>query len=69
MARIKIVMNNGDGQPGFVHAWLLRAFLPGVIEAVPYVGGLFGLIDILFIFGDERRCIHDLMAGTKVVEA
>ena len=32
-------------------------------------GGLFGLVDILFIFGSERRCIHDLIAQTKVVVA
>ncbi len=27
------------------------------------------IVDILFIFGSERRCVHDLIAGTKVVEA
>jgi uncharacterized RDD family membrane protein YckC len=29
---------------------------------------LYGLIDVLLIFGSERRCIHDYLAGTKVVE-
>jgi len=27
------------------------------------------LVDGLFIFTDERRCLHDLIAGTCVVEA
>jgi uncharacterized RDD family membrane protein YckC len=30
---------------------------------------LYTLTDILLIFGEERRCIHDYLAGTKVVEA
>jgi len=27
------------------------------------------LPDVLFIFGDERRCLHDMMADTIVVDA
>jgi len=36
---------------------------------VPYVGRLFGLIDVLFIFGSPRRCLHDLIVDTVVVTA
>jgi len=39
-------------------------FLPG---QVPLAGQLFSIVNILFIFGPQRRCIHDLAAGTKVV--
>lgn len=28
-----------------------------------------GLVDVLFIFGPTRRCLHDLLAGTHVVRA
>jgi len=28
---------------------------------------LLPLLDVLFIFRDDRRCLHDLLAGTKVV--
>ena len=28
-----------------------------------------GLIDALFIFRADRRCVHDLMAGTRVIVA
>ena len=38
--------------------------LPG---RVPFIGALFGLVDVCFIFRDDRRCIHDLAAGTRVV--
>jgi uncharacterized RDD family membrane protein YckC len=66
---VRIVRYSDGGEVGFVTAVLLRSIVPGLIGAVPYVGGLFGLVDILFIFGEERRCIHDLIAGTMVVEA
>jgi uncharacterized RDD family membrane protein YckC len=32
-------------------------------------GALSALIDALMIFGEERRCLHDLMADTIVVKA
>ncbi len=47
---------------------LLRAIVNGMIGMVPYVGGIYGLIDSLFIFREDRRCVHDLIAGTKVVD-
>ncbi len=36
-------------------------------EAIPLAGGLLPLIDVLFIFREDRRCIHDLIAKTRVV--
>jgi uncharacterized RDD family membrane protein YckC len=41
-------------------------FLPGLI---PVIGGLFSLINVLFIFGAEKRCLHDQIAKTRVVKA
>lgn len=40
-------------------------FLPGQI---PAVGQLISIINILFIFGKEKRCLHDYVAGTRVVK-
>lgn len=34
---------------------------------VPVVGGLLALIDNLFIFRSNKRCIHDLIAKTRVI--
>ena len=59
---IRIVKMDGTN-PGFVGAFLLRAFLSGLIGVVP----AYSLVDILFIFRDDKRCIHDLIAGTRVV--
>ena len=51
----------------FVHAVLLRTWLPAAIALVPAVGGIVSLVDALFIFRSDKRCLHDLIAGTRVV--
>jgi len=47
----------------------LRYLVSGLVEALPMVGLLCGLIDSLFIFQKSRRCIHDLIADTIVIQA
>jgi uncharacterized RDD family membrane protein YckC len=69
LLNIRIVMFQDNGQPGFVHAWLLRNFVPAIISFVPYLGFIFVIVNACFIFGEQRRCIHDHIAGTKVVKA
>lgn len=69
MMKVKIVKYLDDSSPGFVHACLLRLIVPGFINGIPIVGSIFPLVDACFIFSEERRCIHDLIAGTKVVNA
>lgn len=66
---VRIVKYPDYSNPGFVHAVLLRAIVNGAIGAIPVVGGIYTLVDILFIFREDRRCIHDLIAGTVVVKA
>lgn len=39
-----------------------------LVSIIPYVGNILPLIDVLFIFREDRRCLHDLIAGTKVVK-
>jgi uncharacterized RDD family membrane protein YckC len=63
---IKIV--NLDGSPvTFGSGVGMRAILIWFITSIPYLGLIFWLVDVLMIFRDDRRCLHDLMAGTKVV--
>jgi uncharacterized RDD family membrane protein YckC len=66
---IKIVNFEDETNPGFVKACLLRGFVNGLICSIPMLGAAYSLVDICFIFRDDRRCIHDLLAGTKVVKA
>jgi uncharacterized RDD family membrane protein YckC len=62
------IVNLDGSNPGFVGAVLLRSLVPGLIAIIPLVGPVFGLADILYIFSDDRRCLHDHIAGTRVIE-
>ncbi len=62
------IVSMATGRPPGVAKILLLRFLPGgILGQVPFVGPFYGLVDALFIFGDDRRCIHDRIAGTRVV--
>ena len=64
------IVNHGNGSnAGFWRVIGLRYFLCGLIAGIPLVGSIFWLTDTLFIFGPERRCLHDLIADTKVIQA
>jgi uncharacterized RDD family membrane protein YckC len=47
----------------------LRVVPVWLVSSIPMAGGCLALVDTLFIFGSEQRCVHDLIAGTKVVQA
>ena len=34
---------------------------------IPIVGTIFSIINILFIFGKKKQCIHDLVGKTRVI--
>lgn len=65
--KIRIVDVENGGNPGFGRSFGIRGFLNGVISAVPYLGTLYALADVLFIFREDRRCLHDHLAKTIVV--
>jgi uncharacterized RDD family membrane protein YckC len=66
---IRIVRLEDEGNPGFVQAVLVRQVVFAVAGAVPVAGTMFALVDWFFIFGDDQRCLHDYLAGTKVIKA
>ena len=66
LLKMRIVDLDGH-QPPFGKLIGLRYLPTQLISLVPGLGAIFGLVDALFIFGEERRCIHDLIAGTRVV--
>lgn len=57
-----------DEPAGFVKTFLMRGVVNGMICGIPIIGLIYSLVDILFIFGEEHRCIHDQLAGTYVAE-
>ena len=62
---IRIVLKNTLQNGGFTVNVLKRGFLNGLLSLIP---GYF-LVDSLLIFREDRRCIHDLIAGTCVIQA
>ena len=62
---IRIV--RGDGKPGSILDFYVKRTLPIQIIALIPIGNFFSLIDALFIFRADRRCIHDQFAGTEVI--
>jgi uncharacterized RDD family membrane protein YckC len=64
---IRIVSYDDGSNPGFWRAVFLRDLVPWFIDIMAV--RVFGIIDAAFIFGRERRCVHDYMAATIVVRA
>ena len=62
---IRIVKRDTGQNGGFVTNVLLRLVVNGALGLIP----LYGIVDALFIFRQDCRCIHDFIAGTKVVTA
>ena len=46
---------------------VVRAALFGLIGIVPVIGSLIQLADILMIFNNDQRCLHDRVADTIVL--
>jgi uncharacterized RDD family membrane protein YckC len=63
------VVDFETGQPAdFVHCAILRILINSLIGSIPCVGGIYSLVDIFYIFREDRRCIHDLIASTTVID-
>ena len=63
---LKIV--NLDGSKPSIQQLLLKRFsVYWGLNYVPVIGGLINLVNILFIFRNDRRCLHDHVAGTRVI--
>ena len=39
-----------------------------LIGLIPFIGTIASLVNILMIFKKDRRCLHDLIAGTQVIQ-
>lgn len=62
---IKIVRQHTGEKVGGWRILGLRSVIPWGIEMLIQI---FGLINIVFIFGKKRQCLHDKIAGTIVVK-
>lgn len=65
---IKIVDEKGKIPPlgiTFGYRFLIMLF----VSSLPLVGWILFIIEVLFIFGKKRKCLHDYIADTKVIFA
>ncbi|MDH1261380.1 MULTISPECIES: RDD family protein [unclassified Pseudomonas] len=68
ICKVRIVTMQGQipDLPGLV---LKRYVSVWLLTLIPTLGGLLCVINYLFIFRRDRRCVHDHLAGTRVVPA
>lgn len=69
LAGIRIV-DVHSGEKHSLSKLLLARYVPvTIVSNLPVVGQFLAVINVLFIFRQDKRCVHDLIAGTKVVRA
>ncbi len=68
MMKIRIANYKDNANPGFVNCVLLRIVVNAILGSIPLLGMFYSIVDICFIFREDRRCIHDLLADTHVVQ-
>jgi uncharacterized RDD family membrane protein YckC len=64
MLGIKVVRSDGS-KASLGRIFWLRNVVNGLLGVIP----LYSIIDALFIFGEQRQCLHDKIADTIVVRA
>ena len=60
------IIDLSDNVPSFGKLIVLRYLIFTLAAFIPIVN-IVGLVNALFIFRKERRCLHDYMAGTRVI--
>lgn len=65
---IRVIRTDGSAASVGRIFWL-RNVVNGLIGAIPLVGAIYSIVDILFIFSESRQCLHDRLADTIVVDA
>jgi len=65
---IRVVRTNGE-KAGIGRIFWLRNVVNALPTIIPIVRNFYWLVDALFVFSQSRRCIHDMIADTKVVKA
>jgi uncharacterized RDD family membrane protein YckC len=65
---IKVIRTDGSAA-SFGRIFWLRNAVNTLITAIPLFGTLYSIVEVLFIFGESRQCLHDRIADTIVVKA
>jgi uncharacterized RDD family membrane protein YckC len=65
---IKVVRSDGS-RATVARIFWLRNVVNTLISLIPLIGGVYALVDSLFIFTERKQCLHDKIADTIVVNA
>lgn len=65
----KIVSSTSNQILPFWKVFFVRYLPISVVANIPMIGQFLVIVDDLFIFRKDKRCVHDFIAGTKVVKA
>ncbi|MCB9869262.1 MAG: RDD family protein [Planctomycetes bacterium] len=68
MFGMRIVDIRTNEPPGFGRVFGMRYLPTMFLSSIPLIGPVVGLVDALMIFRADRRCLHDLIASTRVIE-
>ncbi|HMK84421.1 MAG TPA: RDD family protein [Steroidobacteraceae bacterium] len=68
IAGIKVARKDGS-RATLGRIFWLRNFVNSLLGLIPLIGPFYGLVDVLMIFGEARRCCHDYIADTIVIRA
>lgn len=63
----KIVADDGGTLP-FGELYAKRYLILQLVALTPFIGRFIGLVDAVMIFRSSRKCLHDDIAGTKVIK-
>jgi uncharacterized RDD family membrane protein YckC len=59
-----------DGSPvSLFRVFFLRYVCNTFLTLIPVAGSLYSLVDVLMIFSESRRTVHDHIADTIVIKA
>ncbi len=65
----RMVVEATGEMAGFVHGFLLRQMVWGLVTGIPFIGGFIALADPFFVFSENAKTLHDRLAGTVVINA
>ncbi len=67
LLKIAIVDYQTGELTSFARVFGIRFVPVTLVVSIPVIGGFLSIINVLTIFGNDKRCVHDHLAGTKVV--
>ena len=67
LLKIQIVDYYSEEIPKLRFSLVLREGIMNFLSLFGFLGALIALVDALFIFATDKRCLHDYWAFTKVV--